>query len=72
MFEVPLEVAPPVQIHHPRYPELSSLKLQWYPIPAVCALDMTLGGITYTAVPFNGEYCILVCFYTYYVSSGIL
>jgi nitric-oxide synthase len=55
MFDVPIEVAPPVYIHHPQYPELSSLNMQWYPIPAVCALDMTLGGITYTAVPFNGE-----------------
>ena len=36
--------------------ELSSLNMRWYPIPAVCALDMTLGGITYTAVPFNGEH----------------
>ena len=30
--------------------------MQWYPIPAVCALDMTVGGILYTAVPFNGWY----------------
>ncbi len=29
--------------------------MKWYPIPAVCALDMELGGITYTAVPFNGK-----------------
>ena len=56
MFEVPIEVAPPVHIHHPQYPELSSLQMKWYPIPAVCALDMTLGGVTYTAVPFNGKY----------------
>ena len=25
-------------------------------IPAVCALDMTLGGILYTSIPFNGWY----------------
>ncbi|KAL9178842.1 hypothetical protein ACHAXT_003973 [Thalassiosira profunda] len=56
LFEVPLECAPPVHIHHPRYPELSSLGMRWYPIPAVCALDMTVGGLAYTAVPFNGWY----------------
>jgi len=55
LFEVP-SCAPPVHIHHPRYPELSSLDMQWYPIPAVTALDLTLGGIVYTAVPFNGWY----------------
>ncbi|KAL7542688.1 hypothetical protein ACHAXR_011997 [Thalassiosira sp. AJA248-18] len=56
LFEVPLEMCPPVHIHHPRYPELTSLNMRWYPIPAVCALDMTVGGIMYTAVPFNGWY----------------
>ena len=55
LFEVPPECAPPVQIPHPRYPELGELNLQWYPIPAVCALDLTVGGILYTAVPFNGK-----------------
>jgi len=56
MFAVPLECAVPVHIHHPEHPELSELDMQWYPIPAVCALDMTVGGILYTAVPFNGWY----------------
>ena len=29
LFEVPLECAIPVHIHHPRHPELSDLGLQW-------------------------------------------
>ncbi len=56
LFEVPLECAPEVWIHHPEYPELADLNMRWYPIPAVCALDMTIGGIVYSAVPFNGWY----------------
>lgn len=56
LFAVPLECAVPVHIHHPEHPELSQLDMQWYPVPAVCALDMTIGGILYTAVPFNGWY----------------
>ena len=56
LFEVPLECAPAVYIHHPDHPELSELNMRWYPIPAVCALDMTVGGIIYSAVPFNGWY----------------
>jgi nitric-oxide synthase len=30
--------------------------MQWFPVPAVCALDLTVGGILYTAAPFNGWY----------------
>ena len=56
LFEVPLECAPEVFIHHPEYPELSELNMRWYPIPAVCALDLTVGGVIYSAVPFNGWY----------------
>ena len=56
LFDVPLECAPAVHIHHPEHPELSELNMRWYPIPAVCALDLTVGGIVYSAVPFNGWY----------------
>eukprot|EP00984_Skeletonema_dohrnii_P034576 scaffold33595_cov95-Skeletonema_dohrnii-CCMP3373.AAC.1 len=56
LFDVPLECAPEVHIHHPEHPELSELNMRWYPIPAVCALDMTIGGIVYSAAPFNGWY----------------
>ena len=56
LFDMPVECVPHVHIHHPKYPDLSLLDLRWYPIPAVCALDLTLGGIVYTAVPFNGWY----------------
>ncbi|KAL7552363.1 hypothetical protein ACHAWF_015597 [Thalassiosira exigua] len=58
LFDLPLEVAPPVHIHHHKYSELSSLNMRWYPIPAVCAMDMDIGGLVYTAVPFNGWYAI--------------
>jgi nitric-oxide synthase len=56
IFEVPLEVAPPIHITHHQYPGLSSLGMRWYPIPAVSALDMVIGGLTYSACPFNGWY----------------
>ena len=55
LFDVPLTCAPPVMIHHPQHPQLSSPGMRWYPIPAVCALDMEIGGLVYTAVPFNGK-----------------
>ncbi len=56
LFDMPIEFVPHVHIQHPEHPELSFLDLRWYPIPAVCALDLTLGGIVYTAAPFNGWY----------------
>lgn len=56
LLEVPVSRAPPVFIRHYQHPELASLNMQWYPIPAVCALDMSIGGLVYTAVPFNGWY----------------
>ena len=54
LFHVPLECSPPVFITHHKYPQLSKLGMRWYPIPAVSALDLTIGGINYTAAPFNG------------------
>lgn len=33
LFEVPVEAAPPVFIHHPSHPQLSELMMRWYPIP---------------------------------------
>lgn len=56
MFEVPPECAPPVFITHRQYPGLSLLGIRWYPVPAVTAFDMEIGGLRYTACPFNGWY----------------
>ena len=42
LFELPPSCTPPVHIHHPKFPFLDSLDLQWYPIPAVCALDLSV------------------------------
>jgi nitric-oxide synthase len=30
--------------------------LQWYAVPAVSCLELCVGGLTYTAAPFNGWY----------------
>jgi len=32
------------------------MKLKWYAVPAVCNLDLEIGGLLYTACPFNGWY----------------
>ena len=32
------------------------LGLKWYSVPAVSALEVTIGGILYPCIPFNGWY----------------
>ena len=56
MFELPKEAARVVHISHPRVAGFATLGLQWYAIPAVAALDLSVGGLSYTAAPFNGWY----------------
>jgi len=56
VFEIPPTFLKDVDIWHPDYPFLAELGLKWYPVPAVNALDLTVGGISYTCAPFNGWY----------------
>ncbi|MEH2295822.1 nitric oxide synthase oxygenase [Nostoc sp.] len=45
-----------VEIEHPTIPELKSLDLRWYGVPAISNFRMDIGGITYCCLPFNGWY----------------
>lgn len=54
MYDVPPEFARQVLIEHPKYPELAKLKLRWCVVPTVTGFTLSVGGINYTAVPFNG------------------
>ena len=58
IFELPEECLLEVPIHHPNVPEISSLGLKWYGIPAVSNITLDLGGLHYTAAPFNGWYMV--------------
>ena len=58
MFELPEECVLEVPIHHPDYVGISALGLKWYGIPAVSNITMDLGGLHYTAAPFNGWYMV--------------
>jgi nitric-oxide synthase, bacterial len=55
-FELPRDKVLEVSIVHPRYPWFAELGLKWHALPAVCSLALDLGGIQYTAAPFNGFY----------------
>lgn len=45
-----------VEIEHPSIPELKSLGMRWYAIPAISNFSVHIGGLNYGCIPFNGWY----------------
>jgi nitric-oxide synthase len=45
-----------VSISHPNYEWFSDLGLQWYAVPIISDMRLEIGGLQYTAAPFNGWY----------------
>ncbi|MBA3745514.1 nitric oxide synthase oxygenase [Sporichthya sp.] len=56
VFEIPRDAILEVPIEHPQYPWFAELGLSWHAVPAIANMDLHIGGITYTAAPFNGWY----------------
>ena len=56
LFEVPEELVLEVLISHPDYTWFDDLGLQWYAVPVVSNMRLEIGGLQYTAAPFNGWY----------------
>lgn len=56
IFEVPDSVVEEVELTHPDYDWFADLGLQWYDVPIVSNMCLEIGGIRYTAAPFNGWY----------------
>ncbi|WP_442601949.1 nitric oxide synthase oxygenase [Paenibacillus sp. KN14-4R] len=55
-FPIPEEAVLRVPIEHPEYEWFADLHLQWYAVPFVSDMCLEIGGIRYTAAPFNGWY----------------
>ncbi|MEE9413497.1 MAG: nitric oxide synthase oxygenase [Methylococcales bacterium] len=55
-FTLPDDLVKQVRIEHPTEPSISSLELQWYILPCVSSMILTIGGIDYPCAPFNGFY----------------
>ena len=53
--EIPGELVKEVQITHTDYP-FDALGARWYATPFVSDMRLEIGGISYTAAPFNGWY----------------
>ncbi|CRK82812.1 nitric oxide synthase oxygenase [Neobacillus massiliamazoniensis] len=56
LFEIPANLVLEVPIRHPQYEWFSDLQLKWYAVPIISSMSLEIGGITYTAAPFNGWY----------------
>lgn len=55
-FPIPRNLVLEVPLSHPELPGLADLRLKWYAVPIVSNMRLEIGGISYTAAPFNGWY----------------
>ncbi|MEP2650382.1 MAG: nitric oxide synthase oxygenase [Paraglaciecola sp.] len=53
---IPDEIIKHVPIKHSCFPAFNALKLQWYAVPCITDMILTIGGIDYPCAPFNGFY----------------
>ena len=56
LFDVPDDLFEEIRITHPEYDWFADLGLRWYDLPIVSNMWLEIGGISYTAAPFNGWY----------------
>ncbi|UVI33829.1 nitric oxide synthase oxygenase [Paenibacillus spongiae] len=56
LFRIPERLILEVPLAHPEYERFSELALKWYAVPMVSSMRLEIGGISYTAAPFNGWY----------------
>lgn len=56
LFELPPECILEVPLSHPDYPWFAGLGLKWHALPVISNMRLEVGGISYTAAPFNGWY----------------
>ena len=60
MFEIPKHYQFTVAIEHPEpsHTAISDMRLRWYGVPMVSNMDFSIGGLLFTAAPFNGWYSV--------------
>ena len=56
LFELPSNVIKEVPLSHPDFPWFDDLQLKWHVLPVISDMRLEIGGISYTAAPFNGWY----------------
>ncbi|QHT45337.1 nitric oxide synthase oxygenase [Bacillus sp. SB49] len=56
MFDIPQESILEVSLRHPELEWFEDLGLRWHAVPVISDMRLEIGGIHYTAAPFNGWY----------------
>ena len=56
MFMLPEDAVLEVPLSHPDYSWFDELGLKWHALPVISNMRMEIGGLSYTAAPFNGWY----------------
>ena len=56
LFELPRDAVVEVPLAHPVFDWFASLGLKWHAVPALSCMRLEIGGVNYTAAPFNGWY----------------
>lgn len=56
LFPIPAQLVREVPLTHPENARFEELGLRWYAVPIISDMALEIGGITYTAAPFNGWY----------------
>lgn len=55
-YAIPKHLVQEVQLSHPEIERFPELQLRWYAVPIVSDMQLEIGGIRYSAAPFNGWY----------------
>ncbi|GLV59314.1 nitric oxide synthase oxygenase [Dictyobacter sp. S3.2.2.5] len=56
IFEIPPECVLEVMLSHPEFSWFEDLGITWHALPVISNMRLEIGGISYTAAPFNGWY----------------
>jgi len=56
IFELPADAVLEIPFSHPDYPWFAELGLKWHALPVIANMCLEIGGVSYTAAPFNGWY----------------
>jgi nitric-oxide synthase, bacterial len=56
LYDLPADQILEVDIRHPKYPWFAELGLRWHAVPVMSNLRLQIGGVSYSAAPFNGFY----------------
>ena len=56
LFELPPDAVVEVPLVHPVFDWFADLGLKWHAVPALCGMRLEVGGVNYSAAPFNGWY----------------